>query len=393
MLSDAEIRVLSEGLNEPKAFQKIRLEALAEAGHLPAGEFRYGLEIFTPGLAAGDSPFERDAVSYEFEDRSGVRIMHWAEGMKDAEVAGLLAEHFRPEHSPVLKNYYFAAAIASFDNGIIIVAEENSDVFVDIKTVIKKSGADFVFVVAKRGATLRLSDTVQSEKGSNVFGRTCFVAVLEGARVEMLSIQDVQNETSFFANKFSTVGRGGEMGWFDFHFGGSTVKSDIEDFLLEEGAQSFIRNVSLCGPEHFDFYNVARHLAPHTSSRITARGIAGSGGKVIYRGLIDMEKDCPGSVGKQEGRFLLAGAGAEIDAIPSLDIRSKEVTSSHALSINHLKDEEFFYPALRGIEPYRAQALLFNGFLENGFEGLPEEYGIKIRDIIQSKLRSKIFID
>ncbi len=395
MLQADTITKLSQSFGEPEAMQKIRLDAWKEAGHLPRHELRYGLEISIGALPnLEDVVPEKDVVSYKFSENAGHLILSWADAMKDSEIVQLLTKHFTPEHSPVLKNYYFAKALASFTTGIVIVANENAEMSqIDLTTTIEKSGADFVFVMAKRGTTLQLCDTVQSSELDIVFGRTFFVVVEEGARVEIMSIQEASNETTFFANKFSIVERGGSIEWFDFHFGGKLVKSDIEDFLLEEGATSSIRNISLCAGERFDFYNASHHIAPRTVSNISARGIAGTGAKVIYRGLVSIEKNCPGSSGKQEGRFLLAGIGAEIDAIPSLDIQSPEVSCSHALSINHLKDEEFFYPALRGIEPYRAQSLLFSGFLSKGFDGISEEHDLKIRDIIYKKLRSRIFID
>lgn len=380
------IEQISKNLNEPDFIRKMRLEALKESGHLPRHELQYGLGIFaqTSDIWTSDvqnSIFETDSVKYEFTEKEGVQILTWGEAMKFQRGLTSLEKYFTAEHFPVLKNYYFALALAGFGSGLVIIAD--ADATLSIDSVIQKSGADFIFVVARNGSSLRIVDTFGGK--SALFARTMYVVAEENASVEVLTSQNLPHENSLFLNKFSAILRGGKVSWVDAHFGGGFVKSDIEDFLLGEGAESRIHNLTLSGNQNFDFYNASHHRAPHTTSAISARGIAAGGGKIIYRGLIDIDENCPGSRGNQIGRFLLASSGAEIDAIPSLDIRSPEVTSSHAFSINHLKDSDFFYPALRGVEPYRAQAMLFEGFLS--YEIMNES----ILSLIRKKLSSQIY--
>ncbi|MBI2120190.1 MAG: SufD family Fe-S cluster assembly protein [Parcubacteria group bacterium] len=382
------IEKISENLNEPAFIRKMRLEALKEAGHLPRHELRYGLGIFgSPSiLSAGNvqsTDFETNAVRYEFTQTDGVQVIPWEEAMQNKRGLTSLEKYCTPESFPVLKNYYFAAALAGFTSGLVIVVNEDMKTSFSFESIIEKSGADFILVIAKTGSSLRIIDALRGE--TPLFARTMYVVAEEGASVEILSSQNLSHESALFLNKFSGIARGGKVSWLDAHFGGGFVKSDIEDFLLGEGAESEIRNITLAGNQNFDFYNASHHKAPHTTSRIFARGIAGGGGKVIYRGLVDIGEQCPGSRGTQAGKFLIASSGAEIDAIPSLDIRSREVSSSHALSISHLKDQDFFYSSLRGIPPYRAQAMLFEGFLSH------EIGDDAILSLIRKKLSSTIY--
>jgi Fe-S cluster assembly protein SufD len=66
--------------------------------------------------------------------------------------------------------------------------------------------------------------------------------------------------------------------------------------------------------------------------------------------------------GAQEGKFLIASEKAEIDAIPLLDIASKEVASTHKLSISHIRDVDLFYAQTRGIPEHAARELAIEGF-------------------------------
>lgn len=374
------IAQISDNCSEPAFIQKMRIEAAKEAKHLPRHKMQYGLGIFArTDEAAEESAYAVDAVRYDFSAAGGARVLSW----KDVQGLPVLKKYFIPERFPALKNYYFARALADFSSGLVIIADEDTSATFSVESVIQKTGADFIFAVARKNSSLRIVDTLRGE--SILFARTMYVVAEEGASVEVLSSQNVPQKSSLFLNKFSAIERGGKVSWLDAHFGGRFVKSDIEDFLIGEGAESRIQNITLSGNQNFDFYNVSHHRAPHTVSALSARGIAGGGGKIIYRGLVDINENCPGSRGNQTGRFLLASSGAEIDTIPSLDIRSPEVSSSHALSISHLKNADFFYPALRGVKPYRAQAMLFEGFLSHDI--LDEN----ILSLIREKLSSRIY--
>ncbi len=382
-LSEAFVRRISSDFGEPERILKMRLEALREAAHLPRHELQYGLGIFAKTPDALLANFETNAVRYKFSKTDGVQVLPWNEAVQSSIGLPFIEQYFMPERFPVLKNYYFASSAAGFRSGLAIIADPGANADISIESIFEKSGADMIFAVARRGSTLHIADTPGG--GSAVSGRTFFVVAEEGANVEISSTQNFPHESSFFANKFSAVFRGGKVSWLDAHFGGRFVKSDIEDFLLEEGAESNIRNLTLAGTEHFDFYNASHHRAPHTSSAIVARGIAGGGGKIIYRGLVDIGENCPGSRGRQNGRFLIASSGAEIDANPSLDIRSPDVSSSHALSISRIKENDLFYPALRGVEAYPAQAMLFEGFLSHDI------INENILALIRKKLSSSVY--
>jgi Fe-S cluster assembly protein SufB len=374
----------SQKTTEPIFIQKIRLEAQQKSKTLSQSLFPYGLGIFASVPKERTiSSFENNPISYDFlstELSSGVKVSLWKDSF---EVLSHFEKYFERERLPLFKNCHFAASFATFTSGLVIVAEEGVKGEISLKSRSKKNTADFIFIIAKRGASLRVVDTV-CESG-DFFARTMYVVAEEGANMDILSSQNLAHENSFFANKFSSIFRGGKISWIDAHFGGGFVKSDIEDFLLGEGAESQIKNITIAGNQNFDFYNASHHQAPHTTSSISARGIAAGGGKIIYRGLVDIAEDCPASYGTQTGRFLLASSGAEIDAIPSLDIRSPEVVSSHAFSINHLKESDFFYPALHGMDPYRAQAMIFEGFLSHD---ILEE---NILSLIRKKLSSQIY--
>lgn len=390
-INEADVKKISGALGEQAFFTELRAQALKESLHLPEQTLKYGQGITSSPGDEKKAAFEEGAVRYNFSPKNGAQIFSWSEAMKNEETSGLLKKYFIPENVPVLKNRYFAESLAAFGSGLAVVIPNGAkDVIVEVSSMVEKSGADFVFIIAKSGSSSHIFETI-GNTDPYFFGRTFFVVAEEGSHVEITSIQGMVAESVFFENRFSYIARGGHVKWYDIHAGGGFVKTDTEDFLRGEGAQSHSRNISLCANQLLDIYNASHHVSSYTTSHISARGIAGSGSKIIYRGLVDVPKGVSGVVGRQEGRFLIVSTGAEIDAIPGLDIANNEVISSHALSISHLKDENFFFPALRGVPPYRAQAMLLTGFLTKPLNELPETFGKEVEFFVSKKLATPLF--
>ena len=144
--------------------------------------------------------------------------------------------------------------------------------------------------------------------------------------------------------------------------------------LLGENAESEIIHLLIAtGAAHYDIWSGTEHRASSTKSRIYALGLGAGESKMIYRGAIDMKKGVIGVDGAQEGKFLVASHKAEVSAIPMLDIASKEVASTHKLSISHIRDVDLFYAKSRGISEEDARELAVEGFFASLLEQLAKE--------------------
>ena len=72
-----------------------------------------------------------------------------------------------------------------------------------------------------------------------------------------------------------------------------------------------------------------------------------------------------GTDSQQSLRGLLAGAGAEIDVRPQLEIYTDDVRCSHGATAGKLDDNMLFYLLSRGLDRETAQRLLKWAFLED----------------------------
>jgi Fe-S cluster assembly protein SufD len=117
------------------------------------------------------------------------------------------------------------------------------------------------------------------------------------------------------------------------------------------------------GAQLQDTFALVQHLAPRARTTQTFRGIAAGRARVAFNGKIVVARGATGSDSQQSLRGLLAGADAEIDVRPQLEIDTDEVRCSHGATVGKLDDQMLFYLLSRGLDRDTAQRLLKWAFL------------------------------
>jgi Fe-S cluster assembly protein SufD len=84
---------------------------------------------------------------------------------------------------------------------------------------------------------------------------------------------------------------------------------------------------------------------------------------VAFNSKVTVRAGAHGSDSRQSLRGLLAGAEAEIDVRPQLEIHTDDVRCSHGATAGKLDDNVLFYLLSRGIDRDTAQQLLKWAFL------------------------------
>jgi len=106
-----------------------------------------------------------------------------------------------------------------------------------------------------------------------------------------------------------------------------------------------------------DTYALIEHVAPQARTTQIFRGIAAGRSRVACNGKIVVARGAHGTDSRQSLRGLLAGAEAEIDVRPQLEIYTDDVRCSHGATAGKLDDDMLFYLLSRGLTPDTAQRL------------------------------------
>jgi Fe-S cluster assembly protein SufD len=116
-----------------------------------------------------------------------------------------------------------------------------------------------------------------------------------------------------------------------------------------------------------DTFALVEHSAPHTRTEQLFRGIAAGRARVACNGKIVVAPNAAGTDSQQSLRGLLAGADAEIDVRPQLEIYTDDVRCSHGATAGKLDDNMLFYLLARGLDRDTALRLLKWAFLADAF--------------------------
>lgn len=138
--------------------------------------------------------------------------------------------------------------------------------------------------------------------------------------------------------------------------------------------------------QHTDFTLEVVHEAPHTTSRVLAKGIASGTGHGVVQGRVIVKSEAQKSDSHQMLRALLLTPHAEIDQKPELEIFADDVKCGHGAAIGALDANQLFYLRARGIPEHEARNMLVAAFLGEVTERLPDPYRASVEAWLAARM-------
>ena len=379
------VRRCSEGHHAPSAFARMLAEAQAEweATHpAPTPEEIAQREEF---LAA-----EADATY------GGVALSEYQAGADRLEQKRDLAASFIHGTSEGV-----AECLRSASDGFIdIVAEEGEQI--DARVIVRGAhgvmSVAAVDVVAKPRSVVELSLVVDGEGGiqadecsdggvtggsdalqdepardsadrspQNIgfAGTTVRVFAGKGAQVRVARVQTLDDgladidDMALFADDDARISvRQTVLGASASYVGlagdlrGDSSSVDVDTRYLGRGSQER------------DFNYQLRHHGCKTTCDLRANGVlAGESAKTL-RGTIDFIRGCKGSQGSESETVLLVDERVRNKTVPVILCNEDDVAGNHGATIGHVRDEQLFYLASRGLSQEAAEAMFVNAVIE-----------------------------
>lgn len=217
------------------------------------------------------------------------------------------------------------------------------------------------------------------------------VIVKPGARVRYTTIQNWSGDVYNLVTKRATVHARGLMEWVDCNLGAKITMKYPAAFLVGEGARAEILSLAVAGEgQHQDAGAKVIHLAPNTSSLITAKSVSHSGGRTSYRGLLKSNKRASGISAKVVCDALILDDKSRSDTYPTMEINHPRAHIEHEASVSRLGEEQLFYLRSRGLTEAEASSLIVNGFLEPIVKELPMEYAVEMNRLIELQMEGSV---
>jgi len=160
---------------------------------------------------------------------------------------------------------------------------------------------------------------------------------------------------------------------------------------MEPGAHGEVLSVAMAGAgQHQDAGAKMVHVAPNTTSIITSKSIAKSGGRTTYRGLVKAYAGAVGSKSKVRCDALLMDDFSQSDTYPYMDIEEQRVDIGHEATVSKVGEEQLFYLMSRGLTEPEATNMIVNGCIEPIGKELPMEYAVELNRLVQLEMSGSV---
>jgi Fe-S cluster assembly protein SufD len=209
-----------------------------------------------------------------------------------------------------------------------------------------------------------------------------------GAKLQLVNIQNWDNATWHFSRERALVGRDARLQWTVGGLGARVAKVNQEVALEGEGADAQVNGVMFTtGRQHLAYFTRQDHIAPHTTSDLLYKGGLKDKSRIVWKGMIRVEKDAQRTNAYQKNDNLVLSASARADSIPGLEIEANDVRCTHGATAGRVDEEMIFYAQARGVPRQTAIRLIVEGFFANVYDRITIE---PVRETLRQAVAAKL---
>ena len=227
---------------------------------------------------------------------------------------------------------------------------------------------------------------VVEHTGSARYCATTSVLVGDGAKVNVLTLQDWDDDAVHLGRDAIRVGRDAFVRHTAISFGGDLVRMHANVEYDGPGGEAELLGLYFADEgQHIEHRLFADHTAPHTKSHVLYKGaLQGQGAHTVWVGNVLIRKVAEGIETYEENRNLVLTDGCQADSVPNLEIETGEIKGAgHASATGRFDDEQLFYLRSRGVSEAEAHRLVVHGF----FNDLIRKVGVPA---LQEKLMATV---
>ncbi len=253
--------------------------------------------------------------------------------------------------------------------------DERTCATVRVEGVDGAANAAAVDVVAAPGSSLSLAVALDSPApGAGVVGVRLRVFAGADARVDVavtqtlddgwIALDDagiVLDERARVQVRHTVLGAGRAYTGLDADLRGDDARLDIDTRYLGHASQQR------------DFNYVAHQRGRRTVCNLDANGVLAGESEKTLRGTIELVHGCKGSVGSEQETVLLADERVANRTVPVILCDEDDVAGNHGATIGHVRPEQLFYLASRGISPDDAERLFITASFEEAAINAPDQ--------------------
>ena len=214
------------------------------------------------------------------------------------------------------------------------------------------------------------------------------VFVAQGPRLRLVNIQNWDSSTWHFSRERAIVGRDASLQWTVGGLGSRLSKVNQEVALAGQGARAQVNGVMFTtGRQHLAYFTRQDHMAPHTTSDLLYKAGLKDKSRIVWKGMIRVEKDAQRTDAYQKNDNLVLSHSARADSIPGLEIEANDVRCTHGATAGRVDEEMIFYAQARAIPRETAVRLIVEGFFANVYDRITID---PVREALRQAVETKL---
>jgi len=218
---------------------------------------------------------------------------------------------------------------------------------------------------------------VVDHRGSGTYADNAEFIVADGARLNVVSIQDWADDAVHVSSHHNKLGRDSTLRHTTITLGGDVVRLSPTVTYTERGGDAELLGLYFADAgQHFENRTFVDHAVPNCKSNVVYKGaLQGEGAHTVWIGDVLIRAAAEGTQTFELNRNLVLTDGARADSVPNLEIETGEIAGAgHASATGRFDDEQLFYLQARGIPEDQARRLVVRGFFHEILVkiGLPE---------------------
>ena len=127
------------------------------------------------------------------------------------------------------------------------------------------------------------------------------------------------------------------------------------------------------GEQIHDFNYIVRHHGQKTECDLQANGVLAGKSSKTLRGTIDLIRGAKGAQGSENETVLLVDDGVHNKTVPTILCNEDDVAGNHGATIGHIRDEQMFYLASRGLSREAAERMFVSAIMEGAAIDAPDD--------------------
>jgi Fe-S cluster assembly protein SufD len=209
-----------------------------------------------------------------------------------------------------------------------------------------------------------------------------------GSRLRFVNIQNWDTATWHFSRERAVVGPDAALQWTVGGLGSRLAKVNQEVALTGPGARAQVNGVMFTtGRQHLAYFTRQDHAAPHATSDLLYKGGLKDKSRVVWKGMIRVEKDAQRTDAYQKNDNLVLSESARADSIPGLEIEANDVRCTHGATAGRVDEDMIFYARSRGVSRETAVRLIVEGFFANVYDRISLE---PVRETLRQAVAGKL---